>query len=144
MPQHFNAFSEGANSEPRSVTHKGVFEIVPGQVSTEDIVAYAQADAPFPTATTTGRRRLRVSADRQARFGVTVTSIGPFDPAGRLRLEVDGRLRGTPRLIGAMEGSRTVALPKLRPGRYTVVVRFTGNRKTQTSVSAPLRLRVTR
>ncbi len=64
---------------------------------------------------------------RQGRLTVSVSSPDVSTVTGKLRLNIDGRSRGTRNLTRSDRGRTAVTLPRLRPGRHVIKVDYLGS-----------------
>lgn len=84
-----------------------------------------------------------VKRTKRAKVSVTVRVTGLAKPTGTVQVVRAGRVIKTVRLGSSSYGRATVALPRLKPGRHKLTVRYLGT-STVLAKSATVRLNVTR
>jgi len=87
--------------------------------------------------------RAKVSAGKRGKLSVRVTSRFVTNVTGRVLVKVSGK-RIKARLAASGHGKATIRLPKLKPGRHHVNVKFAGSNTVAPSKAAPVRLTVKR
>lgn len=85
-----------------------------------------------------------VRRTRQATVTITVTASGIAGPTGTIRILAKGRVVATKTVSASQRGKLTFRLPKLKRGRYPLVMRYSGSTTVAASQSASVTLKVTR
>lgn len=94
-----------------------------------------------PAITAAVRRPQRLTVTTRGRLDVTVAAAGVIGPGGRVVVRDDGRRVGVARI--AADGTATVRLSRLRAGKRTLTVTYTGSPLVDPG-AAEVRVRVRR
>ncbi|WP_344044885.1 Ig-like domain repeat protein [Nocardioides panacihumi] len=85
-----------------------------------------------------------VRRTKQATVTITVTASGIPGPTGTIQILAKGHVIATKSLTAGQHGKLTFRLPKLKRGRYPLVMRYAGSATVSASQSSSVTLKVTR
>ena len=85
----------------------------------------------------------KVNAPKRAKLNVRVTSRYVSNVTGKVKVKISGHKKKlTERLTATDKGKAKIQLPKLKPGKYQVKVKYAGSNTVAPSKDNPVKLTV--